>query len=129
MCYKRLNLSSFVFCFRDQILNVIPKVVKHLKEYLKLLQDMKKAEENLADAHQQMALVKEAEAQGHKHPLFNLASRCSELLAARSAHNTAIKLLKDKTDEYDKDINNYMVTIDHFNGITTMKSLVLCSRN
>lgn len=95
---------------RDQILTVIPKVVKHLKEYLEVTQEMKKAEESLADAHQQMALVKEAEAQGHKHPLFNLASRCSALLRARSAHNVTVKMLKDKIEEYDKDINNYLVS-------------------
>ena len=63
----------------------------------------------MADAHQQMALVKEAEAQGHKHPLFNLASRCSVLLRARSALNATVKLLKDKIEEYDRDVNNYLV--------------------
>lgn len=83
--------------------------MKHLKEYLKKCQELKEAEEHLADAHQQMALVKEAEAQGHKHPLFHLASRCSVLLRAKGAHNAAMKLLKDKIEEYDKDINNYMV--------------------
>lgn len=95
--------------FRDQILHIIPKVGKLLKEYLKVTEEMKKAEESLADAHQQMALVKEAEAQGHKHPLFNLASRCSMLLRARSALNATVKLLKDKIEEYDRDMNNYLV--------------------
>lgn len=93
------------------MINVIPKVVKHLKEYLKKCQEMKKTEERLADAHQQMALVKEAEAQGHKHPLFHLASRCSVLLRAKGAHNATTKLLKDKIEEFDKDISNYMVTL------------------
>lgn len=80
-----------------------------MTEYHQVANRVKKAEENLADAHQQMALVKEAEAQGHKHPLFNLASRCSALLKARSALNATVKILKDKTEEYDRDINNYLV--------------------
>ncbi|KAK6645471.1 hypothetical protein RUM43_001748 [Polyplax serrata] len=101
---------------RDQIINVIPKVVKHLKEYLKKLEELKEAEESLADSHQQMALVKEAEAQGHKHPLFHLASRCSVLLRAKGAHNATMKLLKDKIEEYDKDINNYKTALSNIKG-------------
>lgn len=103
---------------RDQILRTIPKMGKLLTEYHEVAKEVKKAEENLADAHQQMALVKEAEAQGHKHPLFNLASRCSVLLKARSALNTTVKMLKDRSEEYDRDINNYLTALSNIKGET-----------
>jgi len=88
---------------------MLPEVSGQLRKYLGVWRDLEMLEDSLAGAHQQMLLVKEAEAMGVVHPLYSLPNRCALLLKARSAHATLAATLKEKRDEYDKDIINYKV--------------------
>ncbi|XP_060520485.1 serine/threonine-protein kinase SMG1 isoform X2 [Cylas formicarius] len=81
---------------RDEILNEIPNLIDHLNTCLALMNDLEEIEDQLQDLHQQLALVKEAEAQGPgKHSLYKLPSLYSEYVQAQEAMNTARKGLAD----------------------------------
>ncbi|KAG5885461.1 hypothetical protein JTB14_037042 [Gonioctena quinquepunctata] len=59
---------------KEEILNEIPNLEKSLNAYLDLNIQITEMEDDLQDLHQQLALVKEAEAQGHSHSLYALPS-------------------------------------------------------
>ena len=73
---------------------------------------MKVAEESLQDCHQQMALVKEAEAHGPsaQHPLYTLATRYAKHRRARDALDKAQSTLKEKIEDCEKHLNLHKVT-------------------
>lgn len=84
---------NFINNFRDEILNEIPALVSHLKTCLTLTQIIEETEDQLQDLHQQLALVKEAEAQGpKKHSLYKLPSLYDAYVKSQDAMNTARKV-------------------------------------
>ncbi|XP_076263990.1 serine/threonine-protein kinase Smg1 isoform X2 [Rhynchophorus ferrugineus] len=79
-----------------EILNEIPGLKDNFKSCLALNEEIEKVEDELQDLHQQLALVKEAEAQGpKKHSLFKLPSLYDNYVKSQDAVNTAKKGLCD----------------------------------
>ncbi|KRT81293.1 hypothetical protein AMK59_5450 [Oryctes borbonicus] len=81
---------------RNDILEEIPEAIELVKKYLNEYKNVTDIEELLQDLHQQMALVKEAEANGIcKHPLYSLPTRYDSYKKTQDAINNAKKDLEN----------------------------------
>ncbi|XP_066151447.1 serine/threonine-protein kinase SMG1 [Euwallacea fornicatus] len=81
---------------KDEILNEIPGIVDQVNECFKLKKGIDEIEDQLQDLHQQLALVKEAEAQGpKKHSLYKLPSLYDAYVKSQDTMNVARKGLCD----------------------------------
>jgi hypothetical protein len=87
------------------------ELVSKLNQWLEAQRCMKGAEESLQDCHQQMALVKEAEAHGPsgQHPLYTLATRYAKHRRAYDAQEKARAALREKIEDCDKHLNLHKV--------------------
>lgn len=75
------------------MLNEIPTVVERLNMCSAVTNDIEEIEDQLQDLHQQLALVKEAEAQGpKKHSLYKLPSLYEAYVKSQDALNIARKV-------------------------------------
>ncbi|XP_030753715.1 serine/threonine-protein kinase SMG1 [Sitophilus oryzae] len=100
---------------KEEIVNEIPGLVDHFNSCLALTEDLEQIEDELQDLHQQLALVKEAEAQGpKKHSLYKLPSLYDNYVKSQEAMNTARKGLCDIITEceghsktFNKLLNSY----------------------
>jgi PI-3-kinase-related kinase SMG-1 len=88
------------------------ELVSKLNQWLEAQRCMKGAEESLQDCHQQMALVKEAEAHcpSGQHPLYTLAARYAKHRRAHDAQEKACAALREKIDDCEKHLNLHKVT-------------------
>ena len=93
-CHIGTSLLSSVqqdFFSRKDILREIPDLVKLIKNWLTQSKKYVEVEESLQDLHQQMAIVKEAEANGIcKHTLHSLPSRYDNYKKMQDAINGAM---------------------------------------
>lgn len=88
----RLALKQGFF-FREEILNEIPGLVEQLNLCMELSSSIEEIEDQLQDLHQQLALVKEAEAQGpKKHSLYKLPMLYDAYVKSQEAVNNAKKV-------------------------------------
>lgn len=89
----------------------ILELVSKLNQWLEVQGRIKIAKESLQDCHQQMALVKEAEAHGPsaQHPLYTLATRYAKHRRARDAQEKACVALKEKIEDCEKHLNLHKV--------------------
>jgi PI-3-kinase-related kinase SMG-1 len=87
------------------------ELVSKLNQWLEAQRCMKGAEESLQDCHQQMALVKEAEAHGPsgQHPLYTLATRYAKHHRAHDAQEKARTALREKIEDCEKHLNLHKV--------------------
>ncbi|XP_025837692.1 serine/threonine-protein kinase SMG1 [Agrilus planipennis] len=92
---------------RDAIVEGIPKLMEKLKAWLSVYEKTSQAEDTLQDLHQQMALVKEAEAYGTLHSLYSLPSRYEAYCKTKNAINNAKKELESLMLECETIINAY----------------------
>lgn len=89
----RLALEKGFCFFREEILNEIPGLVEQLNLCMELSSTIEEIEDQLQDLHQQLALVKEAEAQGpKKHSLYKLPMLYDAYVKSQEAVNNAKKV-------------------------------------
>lgn len=105
------EIMIFFLFSREKVLGVLGEVCVPLDKYLVMSREAQVVEDELADAHQQMLVVKEAQAAGAHHPLYSLASRCGLLLKARSSFNALVGTMREKRDEYEREIVHYQVML------------------
>lgn len=104
---------------RDEILNEVPNLTEKFTIYLELNQTICQTEDELQDLHQQLALIKEAEAQGvNKHSLYSLPSHYDAYHQSQEAMNTAKKDLDNIIADCEKHIEVYR---DLLNSYETQK--------
>ncbi|XP_023013215.2 serine/threonine-protein kinase Smg1 [Leptinotarsa decemlineata] len=92
---------------KEEILNEIPILEKGLDAYLELNIEISKMEDELQDLHQQLALVKEAEAQGHGHSLYVLPSLYDTYHKNQLTVNIARKDLSGIVEDCERHIEIY----------------------
>ncbi|XP_050301026.1 serine/threonine-protein kinase SMG1 [Anthonomus grandis grandis] len=80
---------------KEDILLEIPTLLDHLQECLVVAQELSETEDQLQDLHQQLSLVKEAEAQGKKHSLYKLPTLYEAYVKSQESMNSAKKALCD----------------------------------
>lgn len=105
-------MEHCLFFCRDELLAAIVELVSKLNQWLEVQGHIKVAKESLQDCHQQMALVKEAEAHGPsaQHPLYTLSTRYAKHRRARDAIEKACVALREKIEDCEKHLNLHKVT-------------------
>lgn len=108
-CYR--NKTFVYISWRDELLAAMSELVSKLNQWLEVQGCMKVAKESLQDCHQQMTLVKEAEAYGPsaQHPLYTLAARYAKHCCARDAQDKARAALREKIEDCEKHLNLHKV--------------------
>lgn len=100
--------KSLLFSYREALLKELTEVKKHLHTWLETNKSLADVEDYLKDLHQQLALLKEAEAHGaNKHPLYSLPTRYEAYRKTRDAINTAKKDLDNLINECDLHLQRY----------------------
>ncbi|XP_050514722.1 serine/threonine-protein kinase SMG1 [Diabrotica virgifera virgifera] len=93
---------------KEEVLNEIPNIIKNLNEYLELNSKVAEIEDKLQDLHQQLALIKEAEAQGaHNHSLYSLPSHYDAYHKSQISVNNAKSELRNIIKESEDHVNIY----------------------
>lgn len=102
-------MRNYNFCFRENILKEIPGLQESFGSWNDIYKKITETEDYLQDLHQQMALVKEAEAHGaNKHSLYNLPSRYEIYCKTQEAMNTAKKDIDKIMNEAENHISSYL---------------------
>ncbi|KYB28836.1 serine/threonine-protein kinase SMG1 [Tribolium castaneum] len=94
---------------KENILRDIPTLLENFQSWIDVQKKISETEDYLQDLHQQMALVKEAEAHGaNKHSLYNLPSRYEIYCKTQEAMKTAKKDIDKIMDEAENHITGYL---------------------
>ncbi|XP_063243710.1 serine/threonine-protein kinase SMG1 isoform X2 [Bacillus rossius redtenbacheri] len=112
---------------RDDILQALPELMSHLNKWLEVSELIRVSEESLQDCHQQMALVKEAEA-SPQHSLFTLTARYSKHRLAQDATNKVKAALREKIEECDRQLNLHKLALSSVRGPQLAKWVADLSR-
>ncbi|KAJ8977248.1 hypothetical protein NQ317_007425 [Molorchus minor] len=100
-----------------EILNEIPNLAQGLNEYVELNNTISEIEDHLQDLHQQLALIKEAEAQGAKnHSLYSLPSHYDAYRKSQDAMNNARKDLINIIRDCEKHMELYSSLLNLYEG-------------
>jgi len=84
---------------------------------------LQNVEEGLAESHQLMALVKEAEASAGQHPLYELPKRYFSLQHAKNMMITATMSLRQQVEDCDSRLSQYEVAV-RFLSNSQIRSLI-----
>ncbi|PNF25688.1 hypothetical protein B7P43_G16147, partial [Cryptotermes secundus] len=117
-CVRVAEMKADWLANRDELLAAMLELVSKLNQWLEAQRCMKEAEESLQDCHQQMALVKEAEAHGPsgQHPLYTLATRYAKHRRAHDAREKARAALTEKIEDCEKHLNLHKVALASVRG-------------
>lgn len=96
--------------YRDELVNTFPLLCHHLTCWIEATEASQQCQDLLQDRHQQLALVKEAQAMGRNHALYSVVKRYNTFKRARDAHEKARIGLKEKIDECEKQLNMHNVS-------------------
>lgn len=100
-------LTIFTF-FREALLEEAISLKTNLNIWIALNKVVTETEDNLKDCHQQLALLKEAEAHGaNNHPLYSLPGRYESYRKTKEAINTAKKDLENLICECEMHLQRY----------------------
>lgn len=103
--------------FREDIMHEIPILTKHFESWQALNKIVVETEDYLKDLHQQMALVKEAEAHGlNNHPLYTLPSRYESYRKTKEAMNTAMRDLDSLINDCELHLQTYSTAVNAIGG-------------
>lgn len=91
-------------------MKIFPALCQHLNCWVDAIDSTRQCQELLQDRHQQLALVKEAQAMGRNHPLYSVIKRYNSFKRARDAHEKAKTGLKEKREDCEKQINMHSVS-------------------
>lgn len=103
-------LSHNYMSYRDELVKTFPLLCHHLTCWIEATEASQQCQDLLQDRHQQLALVKEAQAMGRNHALYSVVKRYNTFKRARDAHEKARIGLKEKIDECEKQINMHNVS-------------------
>jgi len=106
------------------MLESLTNILKSLNRFLLEKEKLQKMEENFAESHQLMALVKEAEASPvGQHPLYKLPERYYALQQAQNMMIGATMSLRQKVEESELRLSQYEMAV-HFLGSTQIRILI-----
>lgn len=106
------------------MLESLTNILKSLKSFLLEREKLQKMEEGLAESHQLMALVKEAEASpAGQHPLYKLPDRYFALQQAQNMMIGATMSLRQKIEDCDLRLSQYEMAA-HFLGSSQIRLLI-----
>lgn len=95
------------------MVKVFPLLCHHLNNWMEATEATQQCQGLLQDRHQQLALVKEAQAMGRNHAIYSVIKRYNTYKRTKDALEKAKVGLKEKIDECQKQINMHNV-IDFF---------------
>lgn len=106
------------------MLESLTNILESLNRFLSEREKLQKMEEGLAESHQLMALVKEAEASPDgQHPLYKLSERYFALQQAQNMMIGATMSLRQKVEDCDSRLSQYDMAI-HFLGNSQIRILI-----
>lgn len=109
---------------RNNMLESLSNIKESLNNFLTEKEKLKKMEEGLAESHQLMALVKEAEASPvGQHPLYKLPERYFALQQAQNMMIGATMSLRQKIEDCDLRLSQYEMAV-HFIGNSQIRMLI-----
>lgn len=109
---------------RDNMLESLTNIMESLNNFLSEKEKLQKMEEGLAESHQLMALVKEAEASpAGQHPLYKLPERYYALQQTQNIMIGATMSLRQKIEDCDSRLSQYEMSV-HFLGSTQIRMLI-----
>jgi len=98
--------------------------MESLNKFLLEREKLQKMEEGLAESHQLMALVKEAEASpAGQHPLYKLPERYFALQQTQNLMIGATMSLRQKVEDCDSRLSQYEMAV-HFLGSSQIRILI-----
>ncbi|KAG8274145.1 Serine/threonine-protein kinase smg1 [Homalodisca vitripennis] len=100
---------------RDKLVVELPELAAAIRQWLAEAEKLKKAEESLQERHQQLALVKEAEAHA-QHALYTLPGRYVAHCAATDATTKTHSALQLRADECARQIQQYKMALGYLYG-------------
>lgn len=106
------------------MLGSLINILEGLNSFLLERKKLQKMEEGLAESHQLMALVKEAEASpSGQHPLYKLPERYFALQQAQNMMIGATMSLRQKIEDCDNRLSQYDMAV-HFLGSSQIRLLI-----
>lgn len=113
----RLRSHHDNYVYREALLEEIASVRVHFNSWLVLNKAIVETEDYLKDLHQQLALLKEAEAHGaNNHPLYTLPNRYESYRKAKEAVTTAKKDLDGLINECELHLQRYAAAVKSLEG-------------
>ncbi|KZC05708.1 Serine/threonine-protein kinase SMG1 [Dufourea novaeangliae] len=101
---------------RDELMKVFPSLCHRLNCWMDATEVTRQCQDLLQDRHQQLALVKEAQAMGRNHPLYTVIKRYNSFKRARDAHEKAKGALKERIEDSEKQINMHNLSLSAIRG-------------
>lgn len=101
---------------RDELVKIFPLLCHQLNCWVEAIDITRQCQDLLQDRHQQLALVKEAQAMGRNHPLYSVIKRYNSFKRARDAHEKAKSGLKEKIEDCEKQINMHNMALSSVRG-------------
>ncbi|XP_015595300.1 serine/threonine-protein kinase SMG1 [Cephus cinctus] len=101
---------------RDELGEAFPSLCHQLTRWIEATEALQLCQDLLQDRHQQLALVKEAQAMGRNHALYTVVKRYNTFKRARDAHEKAKAGLKEKIEECEKHINMHNIALTAVRG-------------
>ncbi|XP_063980993.1 serine/threonine-protein kinase SMG1 [Diachasmimorpha longicaudata] len=108
---KREWLSNKEFMLKN-----LSALSKQLDEWLKTQEAIRQSQDLLQDRHQQMALIKEAQAIGRRHDLYSVVKRYNTVKRTKDAHEKAKACLQEKMEECEKQISMHAMALSAIRG-------------
>lgn len=106
-----------MYSSREALLVEAASLKVHLNSWLTLNKTVIETEDCLKDLHQQLALLKEAEAHSaNKHPLYSLPNRYESYRKTKEAVNTAKKDLENLISECEMHLQRYGTALKALEG-------------
>lgn len=106
------------------MLESLTNILESLNNFLIEREKLQKVEEGLAESHQLMALVKEAEASpAGQHPLYKLPERYFALQQAQNMMIGATMSLRQKVEDCDSRLSQYEMAV-HYLGSSQIRVLI-----
>lgn len=106
------------------MLESLTNILESLNNFLIEREKLQKVEEGLAESHQLMALVKEAEASpAGQHPLYKLPERYFALQQAQNMMIGATMSLRQKVEDCDSRLSQYEMAV-HYLGTSQIRVLI-----
>ncbi|XP_011689275.1 PREDICTED: serine/threonine-protein kinase SMG1 [Wasmannia auropunctata] len=101
---------------RDELAKTLPLLCHHLNSWIEATEASRQCQDLLQDRHQQLGLVKEAQAIGRNHALYSVVKRYNSFKRARDSHEKAKADLKEKIEECEKQINMHNIALAAVRG-------------
>lgn len=122
--------NSNTFLFREALLEVAISLDANLNTWIKINRAVTETEDNLKDYHQQLALLKEAEAHGvNNHSLYSLPGRYESYRKTTEAISTAKKDLESLIGECELHLQRYNTALKALEGPQYSKWVLELSNN